>query len=221
MTGASLNTSNVFHRIWSKYYISETYFLKQITGYFPINWILFRYSFLYNFFRNVINSPHLKIPIHKRIIDMSSQPSSITSTSYHRRKSLSASITSHQRQRLTPTRSYPTPYSSSAKDYRQRSREFTADFERHARTPFLVDRSKCSYGRDLNSHETRQFGHTTRNSPSPKEKTIETSNFKFYPSIKCLESSGGYLSKNRESLYFNRYMHCFLLISAWFFVTIS
>merc|ERR1712141_724865 len=143
---------------------------------------------------------YLKIPIHKRIIDMSSQPSSITSTSYHRRKSLSASITSHQRQRLTPTRSYPTPYSSSAKDYRQRSREFTADFERHARTPFLVDRSKCSYGRDLNSHETRQFGHTTRNSPSPKEKTIESSNFKFYPSIKCLESSGGYLSKNRLSL---------------------
>ena len=144
---------------------------------------------------------------------MTSQPSSITSTSYHRRKSLSATITSHQRQRLTPTRSYPTPYTSSVKDYRQRSREFTADLERHTRTPFLVDRSKCSYGRDLDSHETRQIGHTTRNSPSPKEKTIETSNFKFYPSIKCLESSGGYLSKNRESLYFNRYMHCFLLIS--------
>ena len=144
---------------------------------------------------------------------MTSQPSSITSTSYHRRKSLSATITSHQRQRLTPTRSYPTPYTSSVKDYRQRSREFTADLERHTRTPFLVDRSKCSYGRDLDSHETRQIGHTTRNSPSPKEKTIETSNFKFHPSIKCLESSGGYLSKNRESLYFNRYMHCFLLIS--------
>ena len=142
---------------------------------------------------------------------MSSQPSSITSTSYHRRKSVSASITSHQLQRLTPTRSYPTPYTSSAKDYRQRSREFTADFERHARTPFLVDRSKCSYGRDLNSHETRQFGHTTRNSPSPKEKTIETSNFQFYRSIKCLESSGGYHSKNRESLYFNRYMHSYII----------
>ena len=169
------------------------------------------YHIVCNFFRNVINSSHLKILIHKRIIDMSSQPSSITSTSYHRRKSLSASITSHQRQRLTPTRSYPTPHTSSAKDYRQRSREFTADFERHARTPFLVDRSKCSYGRDLNSHETRQFGHTTRNSPSPRERTIETSNFKFYPSIKCLESSGGYLSKNRESLYFNRYMHSYII----------
>ena len=171
------------------------------------------YYIVCNFFRNVINSSHLKIPIHKRIIDMSSQPSSITSTSYHRRKSVSASITSHQLQRLTPTRSYPTPYTSSAKDYRQRSREFTADFERHARTPFLVDRIKCSYGRDLNSHETRQFGHTTRNSPSPRERTIETSNFKFYPSIKCLESSGGHLSKNRKGLYFSRYMHSFLLVS--------
>ena len=144
---------------------------------------------------------------------MSSQPSSITSTSYHRRKSVSASITSHQLQRLTPTRSYPTPYTSSAKDYRQRSREFTADFERHARTPFLVDRIKYSYGRDLNGHETRQFGHTTRNSPPPRERTIETSNFKFYPSIKCLESSGGHLSKNRKGLYFSRYMHSFLLVS--------
>ena len=151
---------------------------------------------------------------------MSSQPSSITSTSYHRRKSVSASITSHQLQRLTPTRSYPTPYTSSAKDYRQRSREFTADFERHARTPFLVDRIKYSYGRDLNSHETRQFGHTTRNSPSPRERTIETSNFKLYPSIKCLESSGGHPSKNRKSLYFNRYMHSFLLVSVGFFVYI-
>ena len=144
---------------------------------------------------------------------MSSQPSSITSTSYHRRKSVSASITSHQLQRLTPTRSYPTPYTSSAKDYRQRSREFTADFERHARTPVLVDRIKYSYGRDLNCHETKQFGHTTRNSPSPRERTIETSNFKFYPSIKCLEGSGGYLSKNRKNLHFYRYMHSFLLVS--------
>ena len=151
---------------------------------------------------------------------MSSQPSSITSTSYHRRKSVSASITSHQLQRLTPTRSYPTPCTSSAKDYRQRSREFTADFERHARTPFLVDRVKCCYGRDLNSHETRQFGHTTRNSPSPRERTIETSNFKFYPSIKCLESNGGHPYKNRKSLYFNRYMHSFLLVSVGFFVYI-
>ena len=169
------------------------------------------YHIVCNFFRNVISSSYLKIPIHKRVLDMSSQPSSITSTSYHRRKSLSASITSHQRQRLTPTRSYPTPYTSSAKDYRQRSREFTADFERHARTPFLVDRSKCSYGRDLNSHETRQFIHTSRNSPSPRERTIETSNFKLYPSIKCLESSGGHPSKNRKSLYFNRYMHSYII----------
>ena len=140
---------------------------------------------------------------------MSSQPSSITATSYHRRKSVSASITSHQRQRLTPTRSYPTPYTSSAKDYRQRSREFTADFERHARNPLLVDKSKCYYGRDLNSHEMRQFGHMTRNSPSAKERTIETSHSKFYPSIECLGGSGGYLSKNRKSLYFKRYMPFF------------